>query len=98
MVCLFMQYELEKPSASFKDYFKTHVCREKLVDGVRLYVPLFYCGSGSSARAGHPASQNLAELAVKLVKDVVQRKPVSEQDLLLQLADRWRVVNQLSIA
>ena len=91
MVILFFDYVLKPMPDSFKNYFKKHVCREFTVDGCKHHMPLFYCGAGSKSKAGHGPSQNLAELAIKLLKEVVREKPVSEIELLEKLKDRYRL-------
>ena len=51
-----------------------------------MLLPLFFSGRGGKTRAGHPASQNLAELAVKLAKEVAAKKGVTKSEIEFLLA------------
>ena len=77
--------------ATFRDKFMKQCCKE-VSSGV--YVPIFYSGAGSRARPGHPASQNLAELAIKTLKEVVAKLPRSEQELMDRLEKRHALCAQ----
>ena len=90
MAALFVQHMLHGLSESFRKYFLTHCCRAKQVSGQELHIPLFYCGDGSHARAGHGPSQNTAEEAINILKHVVDSKPLSEIELLQKLQERYR--------
>ena len=91
MAALFVRYMLRDLTESFQKYFLQHCCRAILVKGERLHLPLFYAGDGSNARAGHGPSQNTAEQAIKLLKDIVESKPPSEIELLEKLAKRYKL-------
>ena len=55
-------------------------------------LPLFWCGDRSPAKAGHPASQNLAELSINLIKNVLEKKPKDEISFLQELEKRFALV------
>ena len=70
---------------SFGKYFKKQCLRSNLLAGRRVWIALFWCGHGSKARAGHPAESNLAELAVKLCKEVAAKHAATKrEDLFLE--------------
>ena len=99
MVHLVVRYVLQDVGDSFRTYFIKHCCKEQKVEGNTWHLPMFYCGAGSAAsRAGHPASQNLAELSIKLLKEVVRKKPKSEIELLEKLERRYSLATQCETA
>lgn len=98
LASVFWQQVLSQAGDSFRAYFRKHCLRECQIEGVDepVLLPLFFSGRGGKTRAGHPASQNLAELAVKLAKEVAAKKGVtkSEIEFLLALEKRYSLATE----
>ena len=91
MASLYVEYLLQGLSDSFRKYFLQHCTRAVNVQGQSVRIPLFFAGMGSVARVGHGPSQNTAEAAVQVAKEVLNEKPVSEIQLLKSLSKRYKL-------
>jgi hypothetical protein len=91
-VSLYLEHLLIAAGPSFANYFTREFCREATIQQRKTLLPLFWCGDKSPAKAGHPASQNLAELSINLIKNVLEKKPKDEITFLEDLEKRFALV------
>lgn len=88
LVSVYLDHVLEAAGEEFSKYFRKEFLREMEVDGRKALLPLFWCGDRSPARAGHPASQNLAEHSIGLIKNILEKRPKDELTFLRELEKR----------